>query len=230
MNKSELTQWGLNPNFITPEFLHSIDCTPTLPERFVKQVTKSDGCWLWPWGVPYATLSRGKAGAGIIGAHVVSFILHFGPLKPGNRVCHTCDTPRCVRPDHLFQGTQTDNMQDASKKGRAKNQKFEGQRRGDNCPARVLCGEQVLKILELRKSGRTQQSIADEFGVTQSCIMLILTGRSWSHLTGIKLNPNPKPRLNLTQYLQWSRSLPEGSPPASWRVVPSRDGPCCRRE
>ena len=96
-------------------------------DRFWPRVQKAegDGCWLWIG--PRKT----KAGYGAFGirresdgkwkshfAHRVSYELHFGPIPPGMFVCHRCDNPQCVRPDHLFLGEHADNMRDMRVKKR----------------------------------------------------------------------------------------------------------------
>ena len=187
MTQTELIQWGLNPKYITPEFLDSIGCTATLPSRFVKRVKKTDGCWIWPQGKKYGIIGKGRAGAGLIGAHVASFILHFGIPKTGHEVCHKCDNPHCVNPDHLFGGTRSDNMQDACQKGRAKGINSERKRLGEKSPFHFLNSKQVLEIVKLCNERKiSQEKIGGRFGVTQSCVMLIKTGRSWSHITNIQ--------------------------------------------
>lgn len=86
--------------------------------RFWRQVQKTDTCWLW-------TGARSGAGYGQIGindvrifTHRFSWELHHGPIPAGLFVCHHCDNPPCVRPDHLFLGTPQDNMVDKIRKGR----------------------------------------------------------------------------------------------------------------
>lgn len=93
--------------------------TRPLMERFWEKVDMSGDCWVWtgscsPWGygqigVPPNQIAR---------AHRVSWELHHGPIPHGLYVCHHCDNPRCVRPDHLFLGTPSDNTQDMLHKGR----------------------------------------------------------------------------------------------------------------
>lgn len=92
------------------------------PEVFNKRVAKGPGCWEW-------TGSRNTAGYGVISskgrkrmAHRVSYEIANGPIPDGMLVCHRCDNPKCVRPDHLFLGTSRDNAQDAASKGRVSNQ------------------------------------------------------------------------------------------------------------
>jgi len=90
-----------------------------LGERFWSHVAKSDGCWLWTahvnrTGYGHFALSRSRGRS----AHRVSHELNIGPIPSGMLVCHRCDNPRCVRPDHLFLGTPSDNMHDKVAKGR----------------------------------------------------------------------------------------------------------------
>lgn len=90
-------------------------------ERFWSKVEKTDGgCWLWQ----AARISGGYGVMGIRGgqrnvlAHRFSWELHRGPIPDEFFVCHRCDNPSCVRPDHLFIGTALDNSRDMMNKGR----------------------------------------------------------------------------------------------------------------
>jgi hypothetical protein len=80
------------------------------------------GCWIFAAGVDrfgYGRLFwKGKTHR----AHRVAYTVARGELPSGVEVCHTCDTPRCVRPDHLFLGTRRENANDMGRKGRARNQ------------------------------------------------------------------------------------------------------------
>lgn len=84
----------------------------------VVMVTES-GCWIWT--------SQQKGAYGVVKidrrvrkVHRMSWEVHYGPIPDGVFVCHHCDVPLCVRPDHLFLGTHSDNMKDCAKKGRLK--------------------------------------------------------------------------------------------------------------
>ncbi len=91
----------------------------TIQERFESKYVKApSGCWLWQAckdsdGYGYLQVA-GKS----LGAHRVSWKLINGSVPEGLYVLHSCDTPSCVNPDHLFVGTNTDNMRDKVKKGR----------------------------------------------------------------------------------------------------------------
>ena len=97
----------------------------TPEDRFWAKVQQSDGCWLWTGSHYHDGYGqfRDHAGRGVR-AHRYSWILHNGVIAPGLEVCHACDVWSCVRPDHLFLGTKTDNMRDAARKGRIRAQKI----------------------------------------------------------------------------------------------------------
>ena len=94
----------------------------SLAERFWPKVAKSADCWVWTSsrdrnGYGYFRIS-GLYGRKAFGAHRIAYELTYGLIPPGMEVCHRCDTPACVRPEHLFLGTHATNLGDAAHKGR----------------------------------------------------------------------------------------------------------------
>lgn len=96
----------------------------TAVERLMRYVSPEpmSGCWLWTGGLHGNGKSSGYGSFGLGGkpvkAHRASFMLLKGPIPKGMSVCHKCDVRSCVNPDHLFLGTQRDNVLDMHKKGR----------------------------------------------------------------------------------------------------------------
>lgn len=153
-------------------------------KRFWAKVNRTAGCWLWT-----ASLSR-ENGYGILGrpggrvngktklimAHRFSWEVAFGPVPDGLGVLHRCDVPQCVRPEHLFVGTQKVNMQDAAAKGRL------GKGKGERAPLAKLTAADVIDIRTLRAFGATTRALADAFEMHTTTIQRVVAGRYWSHV------------------------------------------------
>lgn len=91
--------------------------TPNTEADFWARVRKTDGCWLWIGATDIDGYGRMSWNGKTTRAHVISYQLHHGAI--GDLfVCHHCDTPACVHPNHLFLGTNRDNLRDRDTKGR----------------------------------------------------------------------------------------------------------------
>lgn len=99
-------------------------------ERFWSRVAigSADECWPWQRGVNQSGYGQISIEGKQLGAHRVSYELHYGPIPTGLHILHTCDNPACVNPAHLCTGTHGDNVQDAIVKGR-----MTGRKRSDTC-------------------------------------------------------------------------------------------------
>lgn len=143
-----------------------------LAERFFSHVNKTDGCWLWTAaddGKGYGHIRMGNRTAK---AYRVSWELAHGPIPKGMEVCHHCDVPACVRPDHLFLGTHRENMLDAAAKGRMN--------AGENNGHAILTVERVRAIhYRCAFKGESEISVAREFGVSRQAVVDVLLGRRW---------------------------------------------------
>ncbi|HET9839582.1 MAG TPA: HNH endonuclease [Candidatus Angelobacter sp.] len=142
-------------------------------ERFLARVApRPDGCWLWtglvrPDGYG-ATRFAGREEA----AHRVAWKLFRGKIGNGISVCHTCDVRACVNPAHLFLGTPAENARDMRQKGR--------DRRGEKHGSAKLTLAQVRQIKTMLEEDRMYVSeIAREFGVSETTIRAIKTGKTW---------------------------------------------------
>jgi hypothetical protein len=101
---------------------------PTVVERFWSHVIRTDTCWLWTGGgVGWNGYARVKVEGKRIFVHRFSWSLANGPIPTGKVICHRCDVPLCVNPEHLFIGTQSDNIRDCVAKGRHPRQRAQAQ-------------------------------------------------------------------------------------------------------
>jgi len=135
--------------------------TKTPKERLLSRIEKQDsGCWKWIG-------TKNKKGYGMMvykgrihASHRVSWQEFYGEIPEGMLICHKCDNPSCVNPDHLFVGSNQDNMDDMKQKGRASKSKDKQKSR------RKISREKELEIIERYKTSNvTQKSLANEFGI-----------------------------------------------------------------
>ena len=134
-----------------------------------------NGCWEWnkrPDIHGYGDLDwRGKR----YKAHRFSYEKHFGPIPDGARICHKCDNPKCVNPDHLFAGTQKENIRDCVEKGR----NCRGEKQGRS----KLKEADVLFIREQCKNRTTShKDLAKLFNVHPFHISAIHRRVFWKHI------------------------------------------------
>jgi hypothetical protein len=140
-------------------------------------VTES-GCWIWMRGwdnskgygcIQYKGATRK--------AHRVSYEVFIGPISDGLHVCHNCDLPSCVRPDHLWLGTNLDNLLDKERKGRG------NQPRGVLTNRAKLTEHHIQYIRSAYSTGEAkQQQLADRFGVSQVLISQIILKKAWKYV------------------------------------------------
>lgn len=148
----------------------------SIADRFWPKVQKTETCWLW-------TGAKNDAGYGKLwdyeygaprAAHRLAWEMEHGAIPDGLFLCHHCDTPTCVRPDHMFVGTQFDNMRDAARKGRV------------GVPRRADCkrGHPLTPENSVTKTGRN----GAEIRTCREC------KREYEMRVYFRKNPNGKPR------------------------------------
>ena len=160
--------------------------TTTTPEiRFWPKVDKSGDCWLWTACLDRKGYGRfGMPERGWIAAHRYAYILANGPIPDGLHVLHRCDNRRCVNPDHLWLGTNADNVADRVAKGRTSRNHVtpEQQVRGERHGMVRLREADVIAIREAVANGVRQCELAARYDVSRPTINLIVKRKNWRHV------------------------------------------------
>lgn len=147
-----------------------------LAQRLWRSVTKSEACWEW-------TGARTTAGYGHFQflcrhyyAHRLSYEIAFGAVPSGMVICHRCDNPKCVRPEHLFLGTHADNARDKVEKNRHVLPMLARARH----PSAKLSESDVAEMRRRHtEDGTSGAALGRLFGVSTSQACNILRGDSW---------------------------------------------------
>lgn len=147
----------------------------TLSERFWLYVKKNDDCWQWLSYKDNNGYGRINYGGKPFLAHRLSYMLKFGDIPDGRVVCHRCDNPECTNPEHLFLGTQADNVTDMHNKGRANKRGLKGSAHNQ---ARLTEGD----VRAIRGSELSCAELADKFKMSRTNIYDILNGKTWRHV------------------------------------------------
>lgn len=146
--------------------------------RFWEKVRKTDGCWLWTANTNEFGHGKYWDGIRVENAHRHSWRIHNGPIPDGLSVLHRCDVPDCVNPQHLFLGTQSDNIHDMMKKGR---RGYTGLR-GEKNPHGKLDEAKVYEIRRRGDAGEPIYLLAKEFRVGWTAVDRIVRRLNWKHL------------------------------------------------
>lgn len=150
----------------------TIDALAKLEEFYIPE--PNSGCWLWigcaPRAKPYGHLTiQGK----LWKAHRLSWTLFRGPIPDGMHVCHKCDVPSCVNPEHLFLGTNADNVADKVRKGRARTIQ------GSQSHTAKMTEDDVRRI---RLENWPLKRIEETFGISKNNASKAKLGRTWKHV------------------------------------------------
>lgn len=168
---------------MTPDYRARKIGLPTMPtkDRLLDNVAVNNatGCWEW------IGCKRGGYGRTIIGsrkdgtrkaitAHRLSYLIFHGEIPEGMEVCHRCDNPSCINPDHLFVGTRKDNIDDRERKSR------NIVKVGEEQPCAKLSKKAVKDARwEHAYHGTSFQKLADRYGVSKKTMQNAINGVTW---------------------------------------------------
>jgi hypothetical protein len=157
--------------------------TDTLAQRFWDKVhhEPNTGCWLWSGAADHLGYGSIRINKRTFRAYRVAWELTNGAIPSGLEVCHRCDHPPCVNPEHLFLGTHADNMADMRRKGRMRMPNTRGESNSNAKLTDALALEIFRRCLDVGGCG--QREIARQLGVHHMVVNHIWKRRSWRHVT-----------------------------------------------
>lgn len=165
---------------LNKKFKHNQNTKKTVSDKFFEKIAYGmSDCWYWIG-------CKDSSGYGrVLGtkenfAHRLSWRLFHGEIPEEKKVLHKCDVRCCVNPEHLFIGTQKENMIDASLKGKLLNRTILF---GEKNPMRKLSGEDVMKMRQIYSKGNTSyKRISKEFNISTMTAYRAINNQSWSHI------------------------------------------------
>ena len=131
------------------------------------------GCWIWTACVDERGYGYVRSNGRMMRTHRASWLIHNGQIPKGLCVLHKCEVPSCINPNHLFLGTQQDNIKDMDNKGRRKSLKGES-----NHKAKLTESD----IREIRKSTDNNKNDSKKYGVLPWAISKVKNRDSWKHI------------------------------------------------
>ena len=165
----------VNPDHLFLRNRHADKTDPcAITSRLLSYINIGDGCWEWigqKWQSGYGRLIvNGK----LIQASRLIYRLFIGDIADELCICHRCDNPLCVRPAHLFAGTNQENSYDRHKKGR--------DAKGENHGKAKLTVNQVIAIRQRFASGVSKNQLARDYNVSHPAIRHAISRRTWQHV------------------------------------------------
>jgi hypothetical protein len=172
--RKQASTWLLNTSFNIGK-ANEQQKLDRLKQNFDKFVNRKSDCWDWTGRIEkgYPKLSCRK-GLGANFGHRASWIIYYGEIPPGKSVLHKCDNPKCTNPDHLFLGTNADNINDMLIKQRNP--------KGSKVGTAKLNESNVLEIKKKLACGEKLVDIAKKYCVTIQAISMIKRNKNWKHI------------------------------------------------
>lgn len=133
-------------------------------------------CWIWVGGCTDKGYGRVRFQWKVWLAHRLAYKLHYGPFPEEFDICHHCDNPPCMNPEHLFRGTAKDNILDMMMKGRA------GSAPGTRNASAKLTESDVIEIRRLHTQGISYTQLVLLYRVGKTTVSRIIRRKSWKHI------------------------------------------------
>lgn len=155
--------------------IHRENYDEEMKQKLLSSIKDVNGCWEWQGARHRQGYGNFPYKRSVHLAHRISWKLFKGEIPINMKVCHKCDNPPCVNPDHLFLGYQKDNVNDMFKKQRKDH-------KGEKHPRVKLTKQQILEIRDLLNRGITQEIICSKYGITNSHVGSIKHRRTWKDI------------------------------------------------